>query len=499
MRRQSLRRTIGGFLLGLVAACGGGSGGGAPDPDPDPDPPPAQVSVSINDASATEGSAGNNTPLTFTVSISASQTNDVSVDFQSSPGSATASADYASSTGTLSIPAGETEVDLVFDILDDPDDESDESFTVTLSNASASTVITRATGTATIVDDDPAPMLTVSAPDVVESTADQAVFMFELSALARDEVSVEYASADATAVAPDDYQSVAGVVEIPRGERMATVTVPIVDDTIDEQDEQFELVLSNVSDTATLTIDRVALTIVDDDTTAAVSPYRLNDTGVTRCANGLSTNLDCNDSASGTNDFPGQDGETGRDAGADDDTDGVAGFEFTKLDAAGSPLPDQSQNYASTPWACIRDEVTGLFWETKTTTGSAGGSDETFDVFNPVDRGTELVEFFEGGQCFSVAECTASAYVSLVNANALCGFDDWRVPTRHELISIVHYGAAAPPMIDIAFFPNTLANSYWTDPAQTVTSPQFVDFFDGSIRSMDARVGAHLRLVRGGW
>lgn len=66
-----------------------------------------------------------------------------------------------------------------------------------------------------------------------------------------------------------------------------------------------------------------------------------------------------------------QDCSSGRDATHNNDSDGDAGFSYTKLDSKGDPLSDQSVTYASTPWACVQDNVTGLIWEVKTDDGGA--------------------------------------------------------------------------------------------------------------------------------
>ena len=54
---------------------------------------------------------------------------------------------------------------------------------------------------------------------------------------------------------------------------------------------------------------------------------KLNDTGITACGDASNNNLDCP-----VNDYHGQDAEYGRDATHNDDSDGHAGFSFTKLD-----------------------------------------------------------------------------------------------------------------------------------------------------------------------
>lgn len=85
-----------------------------------------------------------------------------------------------------------------------------------------------------------------------------------------------------------------------------------------------------------------------------------NDTGIDTCGSSDNNSLPCP-----VRGFPDQDGDRGRDAlahaglltkvGA-----GAAGFDFTKLDAAGQSLPASAAS-----WDCVADNVTGLVWEVK--------------------------------------------------------------------------------------------------------------------------------------
>lgn len=62
----------------------------------------------------------------------------------------------------------------------------------------------------------------------------------------------------------------------------------------------------------------------------------------------------------------GQDAVYGRDAASNLSKVGYgpAGFDYTKLDANGDDLAE-----AATSWSCVRDNVSGLIWEVKTTSG----------------------------------------------------------------------------------------------------------------------------------
>ncbi|MEX0670337.1 MAG: Calx-beta domain-containing protein [Pirellulales bacterium] len=95
----------------------------------------------------------------------------------------------------------------------------------------------------------PAPLPTVSVSDVTvtegNSGVTAATFTISLSGRYGLPVTLNYASADATAtVADKDYESVTGSVTIAPGDTTAVVTVNIVGDTAFEPDETFSLVVS---------------------------------------------------------------------------------------------------------------------------------------------------------------------------------------------------------------------------------------------------------------
>ena len=79
-------------------------------------------------------------------------------------------------------------------------------------------------------------------------------------------VTVDVALADGTAVAPGDYNGATQTVTFQDGETTKTITVPIVDDSVQESDETVSLSLANATGGATLgTQSTATLTITDDD------------------------------------------------------------------------------------------------------------------------------------------------------------------------------------------------------------------------------------------
>ncbi len=110
-------------------------------------------SISVSDATVTEAAGA---VLAFTVSLSRSSGSNVTVDYATSDGTATAGADYTAASGTLTIGAGSTSGSIDVTVLDDSHDDGGETLTLTLSNASNG-VLGDATATGTIENSDPLP------------------------------------------------------------------------------------------------------------------------------------------------------------------------------------------------------------------------------------------------------------------------------------------------------------------------------------------------------
>ncbi len=225
----------------------------------------------------------------------------------------------------------------------------------------------------------------------------------------------------------------------------------------------------------------------------------LNDTGITRCGNADDNDLDCAQAG-----FLRQDAEFGRDVTHNDDSDGHAGFSFSKIcnsgEAAGEggcPV-NPSLGSGTNEWACNRDNVTGLIWEVKTDDGGLRDKDNTYTLYTPDfntnggDLGTE-----NGGTCTDAGNCDTEKYVASVNAVGLCGYGDWYLPQREELRSIINYGTYNPA-IDVAYFPNTSMYWYWTasSPAQSSSKAEYVYFDYGYHDFHDKSAEHYVRLVR---
>jgi hypothetical protein len=116
----------------------------------------AAPSFSIDDVTHMEGNSGT-TVYTFTVTKTGATTFATSVDFATVDGTATvANNDYASASGTLNFAPADTTKQITVNVNGDLFVESDETFTVHLSNESGAS-IADADGTGTIQNDDSTP------------------------------------------------------------------------------------------------------------------------------------------------------------------------------------------------------------------------------------------------------------------------------------------------------------------------------------------------------
>jgi hypothetical protein len=180
---------------------------------------------------------------------------------------------------------------------------------------------------------------------------------------------------------------------------------------------------------------------------------------------------------------------------------GAAGFDFTPLDASGNAI---ALTGSPSTHACVHDNVTNLTWEVKTTSGLRSNTN-TYTWYNgrTGDLGTDTCGGTLGG--VYADQCNINNYALAVNAAGLCGnHNPWRVPTRRELLSIVHYGTgpSSSVPIDRDYFPNTDDNTYsWTSDIY-VPDPNnaWIVYFEstGDTWYDGQQYVGHVRLVRSG-
>ena len=108
--------------------------------------------------------------------------------------------------------------------------------------------------------------LSITDAAVAEGNAGTRALVFTVQAAGslKGSASARYATADGSAVAPGDFAATSGTLAFDRRNKSRTVSVQIVGDTVDELDENFQVVLSTASG-ATIADGTGVGTIIDDD------------------------------------------------------------------------------------------------------------------------------------------------------------------------------------------------------------------------------------------
>ncbi len=208
----------------------------------DDDDDATTLMLSMEDATGSENSV-----LQFPVTMSGTSNLDVTVEYTTTDGTATggvvgtADIDYQTTTGTLTITAGQTSATIYVPILADNMAEADEDFTLTLSN-STNAVIETASATGTISSQ--LPTLSVSGMSVDEADDVELDFTVSLSMATTGEVTVQYMTVAGSATEGDDYEATTGTLTIAAGDTEGMVPVAIMNDDVEEGDESFSLTLS---------------------------------------------------------------------------------------------------------------------------------------------------------------------------------------------------------------------------------------------------------------
>lgn len=233
--------------------------------------PAPSVSIAVSPAKVYEDGATN---LVYTVTRSVNLPSPTVVNLTTG-GTATSGTDYTGAVTSLTIPANATTATLVIDPVADTNVEPDETVIITVAAGSGYTVGTPASATGTIENDDD-PTLSINDVTVTEGNAGttNATLTVSLSAASAKVVTVNYATADGTALAPADYISGTGTLVFSPGTTTRTFIVQVNGDTTPEADETFVVNLGGPVN-ATLADAQGVVTILNDDQPVTLAPTTL--------------------------------------------------------------------------------------------------------------------------------------------------------------------------------------------------------------------------------
>jgi len=247
----------------------------------------------------------------------------------------------------------------------------------------------------------------------------------------------------------------------------------------------------------------------------AVPAAGLPDTGQDTCYNDVTADTVAANSPSSidkdTGTHPRQDCRYGRDPAANAGQlmklgGGAKGFDYSKVANNGTNLgaaPAATLGTAPGDWACTLDNITGLTWEIKTsgsTTAELRSMNSTYTWYssNAATNGGNAGTV-SGGICQTAGTCDTEKFIAAVNAMALCGYTDWRMPSKRELETLVHAGALNPS-IDTTYFPNTPLSVFWSGSTYAGNpSGAWTVYFNLGFAFLDGKSTAlSVRLLRGG-
>ena len=203
--------------------------------------------ISISDVQASEANSGT-TPFDFTVSLSSAYDMPVTVNYTTTDGSAIAGTDYAATSGSVVFAPGETTKTIPVLVSGNQTPDANKTFLVNLSTPNSYAEISKGVGFGTIVDNEPRISITGAYNYYGESLF---TFTVSLSAAYEQAVTVNFATADGTAIAGLDYVATSGTLTFAPGETTQTVTVAALNPTA--VDKSFSVHLSGASINALIT------------------------------------------------------------------------------------------------------------------------------------------------------------------------------------------------------------------------------------------------------
>ena len=217
---------------------------------------------------------------TFRIMLSTTRATDLTVGYTEVSGSSTAvvGTDYTALSGSVVVPAGDRQADIVVTLTDDSTVAADKTLTLSLTDGSGYVAADPDTAVMTIVNDD---RLQV-AFEQERYTVIEAAGAVSLNVVASGDSDLATTLAirftDGTAIAGTDYTGDAITsITIPAGVSAVEFDVPITEDGIDEVNEDFMAVLSVDPASSAVaepgTSSRTQIVITDDDPTVVSLNY----------------------------------------------------------------------------------------------------------------------------------------------------------------------------------------------------------------------------------
>src|SRR6185369_11246897 len=250
----------------------------------DNDPVP---SATVGDISVGEGSGSGLTFARFTFTLSAPSGKSPCVQVSTANGTATAGSDYQTPNPPASafFDVGASSATFTVSVIQDSTVEPDETFFLNVLPCNSDIVVSRSQAVATILNDDPpATMQFTSAAYQVDEAAPDAVLTVTRTGNLSLPSTVNYATGDSAglnncnaastgaASFRCDYLTTVGTLNFAANESSKTLTVPVVDDSYFEGDENLNVTLSSPTGGLLGSTTVATVTIKDNDSANGANP-----------------------------------------------------------------------------------------------------------------------------------------------------------------------------------------------------------------------------------
>ncbi|MFN5895291.1 MAG: beta strand repeat-containing protein, partial [Dolichospermum sp.] len=230
------------------------------------------ITLAVSPTSVSEDGTIN---LIYTFTRTGSTTNALTVNY-SIAGTANSS-DYTGATPgtgkTITFAAGSSTATLTIDPTADTIVESNETVALTLATGTGYTIGTTTAVIGTITNDDLLPNLNLSANQTIvegNTNPQNVTYTVTLSNASTQTITVQYATANGTAIAASDYTSTSGTLTFNPGVTSQVINIPILNDSLNEANETFTLNLASPIN-ASLGTAKTATTTITDTLSASVT------------------------------------------------------------------------------------------------------------------------------------------------------------------------------------------------------------------------------------
>ncbi|MFC1481220.1 Calx-beta domain-containing protein [Candidatus Neomarinimicrobiota bacterium] len=203
--------------------------------------------------------------VAIAVSLSSVTGMDVVVAYAMIPVTASATEDYTTAAGTVTIPAGELSGTFDLSVVDDNMDEAIELLQLELSNPQNASLGLARRGYISIEDNDLPP--TVGFRQGITNLSENGSVIsvpVDLSSVSGRDITVDY-SAGGSALAGEDYRLTDGTITISAGQATTSISVEVLEDGVPELDDTLIIALSNPVNASIGTVGTHSIIIVNDD------------------------------------------------------------------------------------------------------------------------------------------------------------------------------------------------------------------------------------------